>query len=130
MEQHRSFQFVWPSPGIPYDQQVHGLLGGSSEVPSVSTGFEQSYRNPFTADMGNGFQPSNDVSMEDQQTGPPPIPSIPGAQTEARASRRARSEHLDWNAYKETIRELYIEQNNSLAETMEAMKEDYSFNAS
>ena len=115
---------------MAYDQQVHGLLEGSSEAPPVSNGLEQPYQNIFTADIGNGFQPSNDVSMEDQQTGPPPVPSIPGAQTEAKALRRARSEHLDWNAYKETIRVLYIEQNKSLFETMEAMKENYSFNAS
>lgn len=126
MDQHPSFSFAWHNPGIAYDQQVHGL----HEVPPISAGFEQSYQNPFTADRANEIQPSNDVAMEDQQTGLPPIPSIPGAQAEARALRRPRSEHLDWNAYKAKIEELYMTQNKTLPETMEAMNEKYSFNAS
>lgn len=134
MNPHPSMPFGWHNDGTAYGQQVHGLLGGSSQMPSNSAAFEASYQIPFAADMANEAQPSNDVSMANYETepqlGPQPGPSIHRAQRNARPSRRARSEHLDWNAYKDTIKELYIDQNKSLPETMAVMNEQYSFNAS
>ncbi|KAL8713832.1 MAG: hypothetical protein Q9225_006682 [Loekoesia sp. 1 TL-2023] len=134
MDPHPSTPFGWHNDGTAYAQQSHGLLGGSSQIPSTSAAFEASYQNPFAAGMANEAQPGNDVSMAnyemEPQPGLQPGPSIHGAQRGARPSRRARSGHLDWNAYKDTIKELYIDQNKSLPETMEAMNERYSFNAS
>ena len=46
------------------------------------------------------------------------------------APRRAKSQHLDWDTHKPTIKSFYIDQNKSLLETMQAMDEQYSFKAS
>lgn len=130
MDSNPSIPFGWHNDGTAYDQQVHGLLGDSSQIPSTSTAFEASSQIPFAPDPAHEAQAYNNVSMGDYETGPPPGPYIHGAQRDARSSRRARSEHLDWNAHKDTIKKLYLDQNKSLSETMEAMKEQYSFNPS
>ena len=44
--------------------------------------------------------------------------------------RRAKYENLDWNTHKPMIQHLYMGKNRSLADTMEIMKEKYSFEAS
>ncbi|KAL8767768.1 MAG: hypothetical protein Q9209_005854 [Squamulea sp. 1 TL-2023] len=99
-------------------------------MPSTSTAFDASYQNPVVTDTANEGQPSNDVSIMNHEIEPQPRPIIPGAVQVARSSHRARSGHLDWNTYKETIKELYINQNKSLPETMDAMNKQYSFDAS
>ncbi|KAL8777117.1 MAG: hypothetical protein Q9213_007998 [Squamulea squamosa] len=99
-------------------------------MPSMSSAFDATYQNPFATDTANEGQPSNDVSMMMYEIEPQLGPTIPGADQDARSSRRARNGHLDWNAFKETIKELYINQNKSLPETMDAMNKQYSFNAS
>ncbi|RYP62306.1 hypothetical protein DL771_009791 [Monosporascus sp. 5C6A] len=52
-----------------------------------------------------------------------------GAQTKPRAPR-ARYGHLDWDAHKDTIKRLYMDEDKTLADTMEIMKRVHSFEAS
>ncbi|KAL8839145.1 MAG: hypothetical protein Q9176_004648 [Flavoplaca citrina] len=130
MDSHPSSSFSWHNDEMAYHPQVNGLLGDFSQIPSTSAAFEAPYQISFAPDMAHEAQASNNVSMGDYETGPQPGPSIHEAQRDARASRRAKSEHLDWNEYKDTIKKLYIDQNKSLLETMKAMSEQYSFNAS
>ncbi|RYP63797.1 hypothetical protein DL770_009297 [Monosporascus sp. CRB-9-2] len=52
-----------------------------------------------------------------------------GAQTRPRAPR-ARYGHLDWDAHKDTIKSLYMDEDKTLADTMEIMKREHSFEAS
>ncbi|KAL8960231.1 MAG: hypothetical protein Q9193_003028 [Seirophora villosa] len=80
--------------------------------------------------MAHEAQPDNNVSMGNYETGPQPGPFTHEAQPDGRSSRRARSGHLDWSAHKDTIKELYLDQNMTLAQTMKAMNEQYSFDAS
>ncbi|KAI4280424.1 MAG: hypothetical protein L6R38_004469 [Xanthoria sp. 2 TBL-2021] len=100
--------------------------------PSIPFGWHNdgtAYDQIFDPDLVHEAQAYNNVSMGNYETGPRPGPYIHGAR-DARSSRRARSEHLDWNAHKDTIKKLYLDQNKSLSETIEAMKEQYSFDAS
>lgn len=126
MDSHPSIPFVWRDDGTAYDQQMHGLLGDPSQIPSTSTAHEASYQITPNLAMADEARANNDVSMGQYDVGP----SVYGAPPNARSSRRARGEQLDWNAHKDTIKKLYLDQNNSLSETMEAMKEQYSFHAS
>ena len=80
--------------------------------------------------MVNDLQPNNDISMEGNEAEEPPAPSVAIAQPKTRSFRRVRGENLDWNAYKDAIRSLYIDQNKSLPETMQAMDNLHSFKAS
>ncbi|KAL8860637.1 MAG: hypothetical protein Q9178_002990 [Gyalolechia marmorata] len=130
MAAYPSSSFDWHNDGTAYDPQVHGLLGHFPQIPSTSAALKTPYQMPFAPEMAHEAQVSNSVSMGDYETGPQPGPSIHEAQRDAGASRRARSEHLDWNEYKNKIKMLYLDQNKSLSETMEAMSKQYSFNAS
>lgn len=130
MDSHQSFPYNWGDHGPAYNQQVHGLLGGPSQLASTSSNFETSFQNPFHDSMANDFRPNNDIPMEGIEAEEQPIPSIATAQPETGSSRRARAEHLDWNAYKDAIWSLYIDQNKSLSETMQAMDDLHSFKAS
>lgn len=68
--------------------------------------------------------------MEENIAEEQPAPSAMRAQTETASSRRGKRELVDWNAHKATIRSLYIDQNKTLSETIEAMDKFYSFKAS
>ena len=130
MDPHPSFQFGWENDENTYDQQGHGLLGLHSQTPTTSSVFGQQYQMPIAAHLANEVQVSNDTPMRNNEEEPQPAPLPHGAQPDTRFQSRGRSERLDWNAHKDMIRELYIDQNYSLPETMEAMRERYSFDAS
>lgn len=58
----------------------------------------------------------------------PFAPPIPGRH--ASASRRSKYSSLDWDAHRETIRRLYMDEEKPLKETMEIMAEQHGFHAS
>jgi hypothetical protein len=58
----------------------------------------------------------------------PFAPPIPGRH--ASASRRSKYSSLDWDAHRETIRRLYMDEEMPLKETMERMAEQHGFHAS
>ena len=126
MDSHPLVPFVSRDDGTAYGQQMHGLLGDPSQIPSTSTAHEASYQIPSNPAMADEARPNNDVSMGHYDMGP----SMHGAPPNARSSRQARGEQLDWDAHKDRIKKLYLDQNKSLSETMEAMQEQYSFHAS
>lgn len=120
MDSQQSFPFDWGDNHEPaYNQQLHDILGGPPQPASSSSTFEAPFQNPFRPGMVDDLQPDNDISMKDNE-----------AQPESRSSRRVRGENLDWNAYKDAIWTLYIDQNKSLSETMQAMDDLHSFKAS
>lgn len=45
-------------------------------------------------------------------------------------SRRSRYGTLDWEKHKSPIKKLYMDENKSLKDTMEIMKEEHGFEAS
>lgn len=45
-------------------------------------------------------------------------------------TRRSKYQNLDWNEHKAEIQRLYLEENKSLPETMQIMKDRFSFEAS
>jgi hypothetical protein len=130
MDSRQPFSSAWDGPA--YNQQVHGLVGKSSnnQLASGSFAFEPSYQNHFQADTPYNLQPNTDVSMTGYEVEKLPAPSIAKAPPEIGSSRRAKYEHLDWNAHKAAIQSLYLDQNKSLSETMESMKNLHSFDAS
>jgi hypothetical protein len=130
MDPHQSFPFDWGNHGPAYNHQVHGLLGGPPQPASSSSTFEAPFQNRFQAGMVNDLQPNNDISMEGYEAEEPPAPSAAIAQPNTRSFHRVRGENIDWNAYKDVIRSLYIDQNKSLSETMQAMDNLHSFKAS
>ena len=126
MDPYPSILFARRDDGTAYDQQMHGLLGDPPQIPSTSTAHEASYQIPSNLAMADEARANNDVSMGHYDMGP----SMHGAPLNARSSCRARNEQLDWDAHKDMIKKLYLDQNKSLSETMEAMKEQHSFHAS
>lgn len=129
MDLHAPASPSWDRNGNAYHQPVHDIFDSSSLILSDSPAFQPSYHDPFTT-MENKAQPSSEISMGNNETELHSAPSIRGAQMDARPTRRARSDRLDWDACKDTIKELYIDQNKSLSETMAVMRKEYSFNAS
>ena len=130
MDPHQSFPFNWGINGPTYDQQVHGLLREPPQVASSSSTFEAPFQDPFQGSITNELQSNNDIPMagseEEQQLAPPVVI----AQPKTAFSRRAKGEQLDWNAHKDAIRSLYIDQNKSLSDTMRDMENHHSFKAS
>jgi hypothetical protein len=96
-------------------------------MESSSTLF--SYQNPLQVNAAYGLQP-DDIAMQYSGVEGHPILSVAKAQTDTRPSRRAKYGHLDWKAHKIAIRNLYMDQNKSLSETMAVMKNMHSFDAS
>lgn len=132
MDPHNQFSAAWDSRGPAYNQQGYGLSGdySNSQVPSGSFAFEPPYQNSFQAHEAYKLQPNTDVSMTGYEVEERPAPSIAKAPPEIRSSRRAKYEHLDWDAHKAAIQSLYMDQNKNLSETMESMKTIHSFDAS
>jgi len=80
---------------------------------------------PFSNDLHSGSD--YDVVMtggtntrDDNQ---PPA----GSQVPTKVSRRSRHGNLDWEAHKDELKELYLNDNWSLKDTMRVMKQKYSF---
>ncbi|KAI1130526.1 hypothetical protein F5Y10DRAFT_235429 [Nemania abortiva] len=73
-------------------------------------------------------QPEEDMTMTDFNTQylSGPVPPVDGPQTRKRTKYR----HLHWDAHKNEIRELYLDQDCTLKDTMEIMANTRSFNAS
>lgn len=130
MESDQSFSLGWGNHGSAYDEQVHGLFEGASQLASSSSAFGTSYQiHPRVGIVGN-VQAHNDIPMEDYEAQEQPAPSAVRAPPETAPSRRTKSQHHDWDAHKALIKRLYIDQNKSLPETMEAMERLHSFKAS
>ena len=130
MDSHQSFPFPWSSHGPAYDQQLHGLLGRPQQPAPSSSTFEATFPNSFEADMANEIQPNNDISMTGNEEQDQPAPPVAIAQPKVGPFRRVEGEHLDWDAYKDAIWNLYIGQNKSLSETMQDMERLHAFKAS
>lgn len=129
MDSNSLYPFDWNNQKSAYNGLVHDPLGEPSPVISGSSAFSASYQNPFRAGTANVPQPS-DISMEGIEMEQPPAPSTASAQPETGSSRRAKFEQLDWNAHKASIKNLYLDENKSLPETMKVMNDIHSFKAS
>lgn len=131
MSSHHQFNFAWEHHGPAYNGQVEDLFGGPTQLPAGSSAFETaSYQVPYQAEMADEFQLPSNAPMEGIEVGEPPTSSNDRAQPEARSSRQAKSEGLDWNTHKAAIKSLYVDNDKSLAETRKMMVEKYSFDAS
>ena len=130
MDPHQSSPFGWGNHEATYNHQVHGLFGGAPQLASSSSTFQAPLQSPFQIGSASDFPPNNDISMEGYEVEEQSAPLDAIAQPETRSSRRTKGEQLDWNAYKNAIRSLYMDQNKTLSETMEAMENVHSFKAS
>ncbi|KAM0277130.1 hypothetical protein ACHAO9_012640 [Fusarium lateritium] len=81
------------------------------------------------------------VSQAPAHAAEEPNPTVPegyaneqpnaAASTQAnRPGRRRRYDNLDWESHREVLKQLYLDDNNTLSETMARMEERYSFVAS
>lgn len=57
-------------------------------------------------------------------------PSLQTTNPTKTPSRRSKYGSLDWGGHQSVLKRLYLDENNSLLETMQIMKEQHSFNAS
>ena len=130
MDSHQPFTFDWRNHEPAYNQQDHGLFGGPPQPASSTITFEAPFQDPFQAGKRNEVQSNDDALMAGVEEEEQPVPPVATAPPTTGFSRRAKGEQLDWNAYKDTIKSLYIEQKLSLAETMKAMEDLHSFKAS
>lgn len=132
MDSRQPFGSAWNGQGSAYNKQGHGLSGESSnnQLGFGSFAFEPPYQNPFHVDAEYGLRQTPDISMTGHNVEDRPALSIAKGPSEMGSSRRAKYEHLDWNANKAAIQSLYMDQNKSLSETMESMKNLHSFDAS
>ena len=129
MDPRQPFSFDWSNQEPTYDHHVHGLLGGPPPLASNSSNFQAPFQSSFQGAITNDLQANNDISMEGNEVEEQPAPVDVMARPKTGASRRVTSEHLDWNLYKDAIWRLYMDQNKTLSETMEAMDNAYSFKA-
>ncbi|KAF5654111.1 rhomboid family [Fusarium sp. NRRL 25303] len=58
------------------------------------------------------------------------LPNTTASAPANRPGRRRKYDNLDWESHREVLKQLYLDDNNTLAETMAKMKEKYSFVAS
>lgn len=130
MDPHQSFPFGWGNHGPTYNHQVHGLVGGAPQLPSDSSASQAPFPSSYQLGMSSDLPPIDDSSMNADEVEEQPAPLDAIARPKTRSSHRAKREHLDWNAYKDAIWSLYVDQNKTLSETMEAMDNVYSFKAS
>ena len=129
MDPHQPFPFGWSSDGPTYNHQLHDLLGEPQQLGSISSNFQAPLQGHFHGGIANDFPPNNDISMEGIEVEEKPAPLSTMARPKTKSSGVVKSENLNWNAYKDAIRSLYIDQNKTLSETMEAMKNHHSFKA-
>lgn len=130
MDSRQSFPFDWSNYGPAHNQQVHGLIGAPQGLAPNPSTFEAPFPTPFQAGLVNNLQPDKDIYMEGDGEEQQSAPSVARAQPNTGSSRRAKSEYPDWNTYKDAIWSLYIDQNKSLAETIQEMENLHSFKAS
>ena len=130
MNPYQYFQTGYDNRLPANNGQVRGLFTESSRPASGSSIFGTSYQAQLQNNIANYPQPENDTLMEDAEAQEQATLAAARAQPRTTSSRPAKSQQLDWKTHKPAIKRLYIDQNKSLPETMQAMDEQYSFKAS
>ena len=109
-----AFQHIYPphNPDFPNTPNEPQFL---DDIPHEDlSAFELGHRSP---------EPSSNILHDEPN-------STSMAAPPRTASRRSKYKGLDWDEHKPKIKELYLDEDRSLSETMRIMKEAYSFNAS
>ncbi|KPM45639.1 hypothetical protein AK830_g910 [Neonectria ditissima] len=124
-----SHSFFDTSPRFGWSPQNDFLHGGDFERPMDTP----ILRNPIPESPAMNHDRSHDDGPSTQPVSQPP--PAPVASTVAQAvptgpKRRSRYRQLNWNRQKARLKTVYLDENKSLAETMQIMKNEYSFDAS
>ncbi|KAK8084450.1 hypothetical protein PG997_005721 [Apiospora hydei] len=132
MDSHDSHGFSWTSPRTSrtYNFPNSFELGQDVQpVPGPST-----IGPPFNAQGSSGTDSANgdtaDAPMEGAALMQPPLRAVSETVPHTSTNRRSKYKHLDWDAHKDIIRQLYLDDDKTLAETMDTMKNTHSFEAS
>lgn len=128
MDSYQPFPFGWGYQG-PTDNQQPSSPGQFPNTAMESSSTLFSYQNLLQVNAAYDLRP-DDMTVKYGGVEGHPTLSVAEAQTDTRPSRRAKYGYLDWKAHKAAIRNLYMDQNKSLSETMEVMKNVHSFDAS
>jgi hypothetical protein len=91
------------------------------------------YTNPFVAGLSamNSSHGPRQSFTDSIMANAEPTPHVSAMVKEPfPASRRPRSEDLDWDKNRQTLYRLYIQEDRTLTETMRIMKQDHKFDAS
>lgn len=128
MEPYRSIPLDWGNPGSAYNEQSRSGFRFSRNLVPVPFNIGTVYQTQFQNGMADNAQA--DIIMDNNEPEEQPARSALEAQPARAQSSRARSAHLDWDSHKDRIKDLYIDKNKSLPETMKAMDEVYFFKAS
>ncbi|KAK6860717.1 hypothetical protein PG995_004353 [Apiospora arundinis] len=128
MESQHFHNFDWNSPRDNGTYDLPNSLGIAQNVqPEPGTSMSvPPQQPPVLARTGYDNQTTGDTPMEDLPSVQPPS----GPATRNTNARRSRYRHLDWDAQKNTIRQLYLVEDRTLDDTMEIMKNAHSFEAS
>jgi hypothetical protein len=85
----------------------------------------------FNNDNARGQSPRDVIMKDETKTSQHHHEPAQDIQEQPKTSlRRSKYGNLDWDRYKEQIRELYLDDNKSLDDTMRTMEEKHSFTAS
>lgn len=86
-------------------------------------------QNPFETHHSDFAEADHDVNMTGNDSERVALQQVADPSIENTRSRPADKQRLDWDSHKAIIKDLYIDQNKSLPETMKIMGDSYSFHA-
>ena len=132
MESHNFHAFDWNSPRSSriYDFPNSFEVGQNAQTVSGTVETNQQYHAPdisMTADVNHA---NFDSPMDDAPSMQSPLGGAPAGPPGNNTTRRSKYRHLDWEAHKGRIKQLYLDDDKTLAETMDIMKTGHSFEAS
>lgn len=133
MDSHQQFSFGWDVHSQPNNQHGQGFPGGPSNGQTSPSQFAFGPSYPLSIQAGLEYrpQPDGDVPMPDDEVEDKLSPQIAGPEAgKSGTARRAKYGHLNWAAHKHTIKQLYLDEDKTLTETIEMMKRLHSFDAS
>ncbi|KAK8131642.1 hypothetical protein PG984_008080 [Apiospora sp. TS-2023a] len=132
MNSHDFHGFNWNSPRSSriYDFPNSFEIGQNVHRVSGTSRNDAPYRGPEGSATCNANQSAVDLPMEDAPSMQSPSGAAPGTALQTSTNRRSKYQHLDWNANKAKIKQLYLDGENTLADTMKIMKDVHSFTAS
>lgn len=135
-----NFDYDWNVSSFGHMYPLSSNFGNQSSVapPPFSAGpAPESLANPHLAG------PRGPNEFDEQQNPKLPLERLPGDSTATqhdlvassnapprRHARRLKYHDLDWEEYKAKIKELYLEDDRPLRETIRIMKDTFSFDAS
>ena len=129
MNPSNSLPINWSTQTNAYNEQDQSPFTGSMPSFLGPSDLGASYQNPLETHRSGFSAIDQDVSMtgNEAENAATALQQLAGPSTNNTTSRPTKSDRLDWDRYKPIIKDLYIDQNKNLPETMKFMSENHSF---